>query len=192
MSPGYQGAVADPAGDDERDPVAPREGGQVVLHAPGARAVVEGGTNVHLWSKLGVWKRLLALKQERGVLIGMCFLDGTNIRAPEGGGALRKAILRHKETTVRRLVALVAASAPKRAFSLTPLAGLSLSCRAGDWSPRGGTCSTGTDAPDLPGRTTGSGSGWQEGYVPVRHRALSQPLQVGSVMPALVATRPAT
>ena len=33
------------------------------------------------WSRLGVWERLLALVQERGVQIGMSFLDGANIRA---------------------------------------------------------------------------------------------------------------
>src|ERR687889_587837 len=37
------------------------------------------------WSRLGVWGRLLALAQERGVQLGMTFLDGTNIRASEGG-----------------------------------------------------------------------------------------------------------
>src|SRR5215216_3492515 len=33
------------------------------------------------WSRLGIWKRLLTLVQERGVQLGMTFLDGTNIRA---------------------------------------------------------------------------------------------------------------
>ena len=33
------------------------------------------------WARLGVWERLLALVQERGVKLGMVFLDGTNIRA---------------------------------------------------------------------------------------------------------------
>ena len=31
------------------------------------------------WSRLGVWERLLALVQERGVQLGMTFLDGTNM-----------------------------------------------------------------------------------------------------------------
>jgi transposase len=34
------------------------------------------------WSRLGVWRRLLALAQERGIALGMAFLDGTTIRAP--------------------------------------------------------------------------------------------------------------
>ena len=33
------------------------------------------------WARLGVWDRLLALVQERGVQLGMTFLDGTSIRA---------------------------------------------------------------------------------------------------------------
>src|SRR3954471_15528359 len=33
------------------------------------------------WAPLGVWERLLLLAQERGVQLGMTFLDGTSIRA---------------------------------------------------------------------------------------------------------------
>lgn len=33
------------------------------------------------WSRLGVWERLLAMAQARGVELGMAFLDGTSIRA---------------------------------------------------------------------------------------------------------------
>ena len=33
------------------------------------------------WSRLGVWERLLRMAQERGVGLGMVFLDGTSIRA---------------------------------------------------------------------------------------------------------------
>ena len=33
------------------------------------------------WSRAGVWERLLGLVQERGVQLGMMFLDGTIIRA---------------------------------------------------------------------------------------------------------------
>src|SRR3954462_1484942 len=33
------------------------------------------------WAHLGVWERLLLLAQERGVQLGMTFLDGTSIRA---------------------------------------------------------------------------------------------------------------
>src|SRR4051812_27397824 len=33
------------------------------------------------WARLGVWERLLLLAQERGVQLGMTFLDGTSTRA---------------------------------------------------------------------------------------------------------------
>ncbi len=33
------------------------------------------------WGHLGVWERMLAMAQERGVALGMAFLDGTTIRA---------------------------------------------------------------------------------------------------------------
>src|SRR5215218_9035653 len=33
------------------------------------------------WARAGVWERLLALVQERGIGLGMVFLDGTNMRA---------------------------------------------------------------------------------------------------------------
>jgi len=38
------------------------------------------------WSRGGVWERLLALVQERGVQLGMVFLDGTNLRAHQRAG----------------------------------------------------------------------------------------------------------
>ena len=66
------------------------------------------------WSRLGVWERLLALVQERGVQLGMTFLDGTNIRAHQkAAGAAKKRTLRRSGTYVRHLAALVAAMAPK-------------------------------------------------------------------------------
>src|SRR3954468_1849429 len=40
------------------------------------------------WSKLGVWERLLEHVQERGVELGMAFLDGTSI--PQSGGGVKK------------------------------------------------------------------------------------------------------
>ena len=42
------------------------------------------------WARLGVWERLLDLVQQRGVALGMVFLDGTNVRAhQEAAGAER-------------------------------------------------------------------------------------------------------
>jgi len=68
------------------------------------------------WSRLNVWERLLALVQEKGVQLGMTFLDGTNIRAHQkAAGAAKKATLQRNETIVKRLAGLVAAMAPKLA-----------------------------------------------------------------------------
>jgi len=68
------------------------------------------------WSRLGVWERLLTLVQERGVQLGMTFLDGTNIRAHQKtAGAGRKRTLQRSKAHVKRLAVLVAATAPKPA-----------------------------------------------------------------------------
>ena len=68
------------------------------------------------WARLGVWERLLALAQGRGVNLGMTFLDGTSIRAHrKAAGARRKGALKLSETHVRRLGDLVGAMAPKPA-----------------------------------------------------------------------------
>ena len=68
------------------------------------------------WARLGVWARLLGLAQEKGVQLGMTFLDGTSIRAHQkAAGARRKGALKLSETHVRRLAALVAAMGPKLA-----------------------------------------------------------------------------
>jgi hypothetical protein len=50
-----------------------------------------GGGRFIRWSKLGVWERLLERVQERGVDLGMAFLDGTSIRQ-SGGGAQKGGI----------------------------------------------------------------------------------------------------
>jgi transposase len=68
------------------------------------------------WAKKGVWERLLALVQERagGADLGMAFLDGTSIRAhAKAAGAAKKGELARPETSVRRLVVLVAAMEPR-------------------------------------------------------------------------------
>ena len=68
------------------------------------------------WARLGVWQRLLNLVQERGIQLGMTFLDGTNVRAHQkAAGARRKGALKLNETIVRRLAGLVAAMAPRLA-----------------------------------------------------------------------------
>ena len=66
------------------------------------------------WSRLGVWERMLAMAQRRGLALGMAFLDGTSIRAHQkAAGAAKKPTLRRSEVLVRRLAALVAATAPR-------------------------------------------------------------------------------
>ena len=68
------------------------------------------------WARLGVWEGLLNLVQERGIQLGMTFLDGTNVRAHQkAAGAARKGALKLNETMVRRLAGLVAAMAPRLA-----------------------------------------------------------------------------
>ena len=68
------------------------------------------------WAHLGVWERLLALVQEKGLQLGMTFLDGTNIRAHQkAAGAAKNAMLLHNGTIVKHLAALVAALAPRPA-----------------------------------------------------------------------------
>ena len=68
------------------------------------------------WARLGVWERLLGLAQERGVQLGMTFLDGTSIRAHQkAAGATRKGALTLSGTPVRHLVDLVAGMAPRPA-----------------------------------------------------------------------------
>src|SRR5215207_7541086 len=68
------------------------------------------------WARLGVWERLLLLAQERGVQLGMTFLDGTSIRAHQkAAGAARKGALQRSGTAVRRWAARVGAMGPKLA-----------------------------------------------------------------------------
>ena len=68
------------------------------------------------WARAGVWERLLALVQERGVQLGMVFLDGTNMRAHQkAAGAAKRGDLRPSETVVKRLAGLVAGMAPRPA-----------------------------------------------------------------------------
>ena len=68
------------------------------------------------WARLGVWERLLTLVQERGVQLGMTFLDGTSIRAHQkAAGAARKGAQKLSETRVKRWGARVGAMGPRLA-----------------------------------------------------------------------------
>jgi hypothetical protein len=52
--------------------------------------------------------------QERGIQLGMVFLDGTSVRAHQkAAGARRKGALKLNETIVKPLAALVAVMVPR-------------------------------------------------------------------------------
>ena len=77
------------------------------------------------WGRLGVWERLLAMAQEKGVSLGMVHLDGTTIRAhaKAAGGSNAKSMANTQKgdlndldaQRVRRLADHVAAMAPRLA-----------------------------------------------------------------------------
>src|SRR5215203_5044867 len=68
------------------------------------------------WAKQGVWERLLELVQQRRVALGMTFIDGTSIRAHhKAAGAKKGDVTARSEIIVKRLAALGAAMAPRRA-----------------------------------------------------------------------------
>ena len=72
------------------------------------------------WARLGVWERLLLRAQERGVQLGMTFLDGTSIRAHQkAAGARRKGAHKLSGTGVRRWAARVVALGARPASSPT-------------------------------------------------------------------------
>ena len=62
------------------------------------------------WTRQGVWKRLLELAQQRG----MVFVEGTGIRAPpKTAGAQKGDATADSAVVVKRLAALAAAMAQK-------------------------------------------------------------------------------
>ncbi len=68
------------------------------------------------WSRLGVWERLLAKAQQRGVELGMTFLDGTSIRAHhKAAGAGKKGGHQRSATRARRSAGRAAATGPRPA-----------------------------------------------------------------------------
>src|SRR5690349_10320915 len=68
------------------------------------------------WAHLGIWERLLLLAQERGVQLGMTFLDGTSIRAHhKAAGAKKRGQPASRAMSVKRWAARVAATGPRRA-----------------------------------------------------------------------------
>src|SRR3954451_13062559 len=68
------------------------------------------------WAHLGVWERLLLLAQERGVHLGMTFLDGTSIRAHhKAAGAEKRGSPARRAMRVKRWGARVGGMGPRRA-----------------------------------------------------------------------------
>ena len=68
------------------------------------------------WARLGVWERLLTLVQDKGVQLGMTFLDGTSIRAHQkAAGAARKGALRGSGIIVKPWAARAGATGLKLA-----------------------------------------------------------------------------
>jgi len=68
------------------------------------------------WARAGVWERLLNLVQERGVALGMVFLDGSSVRAHQkAAGAVRRGDPKLSETVVTHLADLVGAMEPRPA-----------------------------------------------------------------------------
>jgi transposase len=68
------------------------------------------------WAQQGVWERLLDLAQRHDVALGMSFLDGTTIRAHhKAAGAQKRGSTANSATSVKRLAALAAATAPRPA-----------------------------------------------------------------------------
>jgi hypothetical protein len=66
------------------------------------------------WGRHGVWERLLSSVQEKGMRLGMVFLDGSNIRAHQkAAGAAEKGDLEPDAMRVRLLADPVAAMAPR-------------------------------------------------------------------------------
>src|SRR3982750_794804 len=74
------------------------------------------------WAHLGGWERLLLLAQQRGVQLGMTFLDGTSIRAHQkAAGAARKGALRRSGIIVKPWAGLGAGMGPRHGGSPTGL-----------------------------------------------------------------------
>src|SRR3982750_1256083 len=82
------------------------------------------------WGRLGVWERLLDLVQQRGVALGMTFLDGTNLRAHQkAAGAKKGGATARSGDPVRGLAARVGGGRPGASPPPPPASGF------GAWAP---------------------------------------------------------
>jgi transposase len=65
-------------------------------------------------AKRGVWEHLFELAQQRGVALGMVFIDGAPIRAQhKAAGAKKRRPVAESEIVVKLLAARAAAGAPR-------------------------------------------------------------------------------
>ena len=92
LSAGGQGAASAPAADDRARSSGAHDNGAKWRSLPEALGPWWMAAQTFIrWSRLGVWERLLSLVQERGISLGMAFLDGTSIRAHQkAAGAAEK------------------------------------------------------------------------------------------------------
>jgi transposase len=66
------------------------------------------------WAKRGVWERLFELVQQRGIALGIVFIDGTTIRAQhKAAGAKKGGPVAESAIIVKHLAALAAAGVPR-------------------------------------------------------------------------------
>ena len=66
------------------------------------------------WAKRGVWERLFELVQQRGIALGMGFIEGTIIGAQhKAAGATKEGPAAASEIIVKHWAALAAALAPR-------------------------------------------------------------------------------
>lgn len=95
LPPARQAPTPAPASHGNGDSLAAHERSQVACHPARLGTVVDAARTFIRWARLGVWERVLDLAQQRGVALGMTFLDGTTIRAhPKAAGASKKGDLR--------------------------------------------------------------------------------------------------
>lgn len=120
MPPAREGPAEPSSADDLGHLLASQEWNEMArlargVRAPHGRRRLAAQTFIR-WSRLGVWERLLAMAQSRGVDLGMAFLDGTSIRAHQkAAGAAKKTSTRRREVLVRHLAALVEATVQRPA-----------------------------------------------------------------------------
>ena len=72
------------------------------------------------WAKQGVWERLLDLVQQRGVALGMAFIDGTTVRAHHKAAGAKKGGATARSATARSEMCAKRSAAPAGATGRRP------------------------------------------------------------------------